>query len=176
MNRVARPGKRRLNELPIFLNFRVDYMCSHRYDLTTGVVISGDAMNFKRKSLGRVELEVLQFVVENHPIRVKDVAAHMAETSGQARTTILTVLERLRQKKYLKRQKIDGVNHYSPTVSKAEFIQELVGDFVDGVLQGSVSPFVAYLNKHSQLSSDECEQLKQLVAKLDLQSKESPNE
>lgn len=124
-------------------------------------------MEFKRKSLGRVELEVLQFVVGNHPIRVKDVAIHMAENSGQARTTILTVLERLRQKKYLKRRKIGGVNHYSPTVNKAEFVQELVGDFVDGVLQGSVSPFVAYLDKHSQLSDDECEQLKKLVSKLD---------
>jgi BlaI family penicillinase repressor len=132
-------------------------------------------MSFKRKPLGRVELEVLQFVVENHPIRVKDVAAHMAETSGQARTTILTVLERLREKKYLKRRKIGGVNHYTPTVNKTEFIQELVGEFVDGVLQGSVSPFVAYLDKHSQLSNDECEQLKKLVSKLDSKSKKSSN-
>jgi BlaI family penicillinase repressor len=133
-------------------------------------------MSFKRKPLGRVELEVLQFVVENHPIRVKDVAAHMAETSGQARTTILTVLERLREKKYLKRRKIGGVNHYTPTVNKAEFIQELVGDFVDGVLQGSVSPFVAYLDNHSQLSNGECEQLKKLVSKLDSKRKKSSDE
>ncbi len=133
-------------------------------------------MNFKRKPLGRVELEVLQFVVENHPIRVKDVAAHMSEVSGQARTTILTVLERLRQKKYLRRRKIDGLNHYSPTVSKTEFIQELVGDFVDEVLQGSVSPFVAYLDKHAQLSNDECEQLKKLVAKLDTQRSKSSDD
>ena len=131
-------------------------------------------MNFKRKPLGRVELEVLQFVVENNPIRVKDVAAHMAESSGQARTTILTVLERLRQKKYLKRRKIAGVNHYSPTINKTEFIQELVGDFVDEVLQGSVSPFVAYLDQHSQLSNDECEQLKKLVSKLDSTEKNRP--
>lgn len=133
-------------------------------------------MKFKRKSLGRVELEVLQFVVENHPIRVKDVASHMAETSGQARTTILTVLERLREKKYLKRRKIGGVNHYSPTINKTEFVQELVGDFVDGVLQGSVSPFVAYLDKHSNLSNDECEQLKKLVSKLDSKNKKSSDE
>lgn len=133
-------------------------------------------MNSKRKPLGRVELEVLQFVVENNPISVKAVAAHMAETSGQARTTILTVLERLRQKKYLKRRKIGGINHYVPTVNKSEFFQELVGDFVDGALQGSVSPFVAYLDKQSQLSSDECEQLKRLVSKLESKNKESSQE
>lgn len=130
-------------------------------------------MSPKRKPLGRVELEVLQFVVENNPISVKEVAAHMAETSGQARTTILTVLERLRAKKYLKRKKISGINHYLPTVNKSDFFQELVGDFVDGVLQGSVSPFVAYLDQHSGLTDDECEQLKKLVSKLDSNQKKS---
>ena len=144
--------------------------------MTTIVVDREKAMSQKRKPLGRVELEVLQFVVENHPIRVKDVAAHMAQTSGQARTTILTVLERLRQKKYLKRRKMGGVNHYSPTVSNTEFLQELVGDFVEGVLQGSVSPFVAYLDKNSKLSDEECEQLKQLVEKLDSNSENLSND
>lgn len=124
-------------------------------------------MTEKRKTLGRVELAVLQYVVEHQPVRVKDVADHMSKTSGQARTTILTVLERLRKKKYLKRRKIEGVNHYAPTVSKSEFLQELVSDFVDGVLQGSVSPFVAYLNKNPRLSDEECEELKSLISKLE---------
>jgi len=130
----------------------------------------------KRKSLGRVEREVLQFVVDNHPIRVKDVAAHMAQASGQARTTILTVLERLRNKKFLRRRKIDGVNHYLPTVDKQEFNEGLVGEFVDEVLMGSVSPFVAYLDKHSDLTDDECDQLKNLVEKLDSKRKKSNND
>lgn len=112
-------------------------------------------------------MEVLQYVVDNHPISVKDVAAHMAKVSGQARTTILTVLERLREKKYLKRKKVEGVNHYSPTMKKSEFMQGMVGEFIDDVMQGSVSPFVAYLDQHSNLSPDECDQLRKLVEKLD---------
>lgn len=128
-------------------------------------------MKRKRKPIGRVELEVLQYVVEHNPIRVKDVADYMAEASGQARTTVLTVLERLRTKKYLTRKKIGGVNHYAPTVNKSEFVQELIGDFVDGVLKGSVSPFVAYLNQNSDLTTEESRQLAELVAKLDQQDK-----
>lgn len=121
----------------------------------------------KRKNLGRVELAVLQFVVENHPVPVKSVAEFMFETSGQARTTVLTTLERLREKKYLKRRKIGSLNHYSPTVAKTVFLQELVGDFVDDVLQGSVSPFVAYLNDNASLTKQESETLKALIEKLD---------
>lgn len=100
----------------------------------------------------------------------------MAEVAGQARTTVLTVLERLREKKYLKRRKIKGVNHYSPTVEKSEFINGLVGDFVDEVMQGSVSPFVAYLDQRSQLSDEECDQLRELVAKIDRQEKMNQKE
>ncbi len=125
----------------------------------------------KQKTLGRVELAVLQYVVEHGPVPVKEVAEHMQKASGQARTTVLTVLERLREKKYLKRRKIKGLNHYTTTVSKPEFLQELVGDFVDGVLQGSVSPFVAYLNQNSQLTDEECEELKSLISKLELDKK-----
>lgn len=123
------------------------------------------------KPIGRVELEVLRYVTENQPIRVRDVAQHMAEVSGQARTTILTVLERLRAKGFLNRRKIKGVNHYTSRVSNSDVVQEVVSDFVDGVLQGSVSPFVAYLNQSSQLTDEEISELKQLVAKLDSQGK-----
>lgn len=128
-------------------------------------------VNPKPKALGRVEMEVLQYVTDHHPISVKDVATYMAQVSGQARTTILTVLERLREKKYLKRKKINGVNHYSPTMQKSDLIQGLVGDFVDEVMQGSVSPFVAYLDQRSELSEDECDQLRKLVANLDKREK-----
>lgn len=126
-------------------------------------------MGKKRKTLGRVELAVLQFVSEKQPVRVKDVAEFMAKASGQARTTILTVMERLREKKYLSRKKEEGVNHYSTTVPKSEYLQDLVGDFVDGVLQGSVSPFVAYLSDSAKLSDREREELKSLISKLDSQ-------
>ncbi len=126
-------------------------------------------MNSKKqkKPIGRVELEVLQYVSENHPIRVKDVADHMASVSGQARTTILTVLERLRKKGFLNRRKLDGVYHYAPRVPKSDVFQEVIGDFVDGVLQGSVSPFVAYLNQSTDLTEQEIRELKALVANLE---------
>src|SRR6188508_859073 len=96
--------------------------------------------------LGRLELEVLQYVADHQPASVRDVATHFAETSGQARTTLLTVMERLRTKGYLKRRKIGGANRYTPTMAKAELLSRMVGEFVEDVLGGSASPFVAYLS------------------------------
>src|SRR5215469_287212 len=98
-----------------------------------------------RDPLGHLELDVLRYIADHHPITVREVAAHFAETSGQARTTVLTVMERLRSKGYLARRRADGAHQYRPKISKAELLDGLVGDFVEGVLGGSISPFIAYL-------------------------------
>jgi len=116
--------------------------------------------------VGRAELAILRYVVDNHPITVREVANHMAKTTGQARTTVLTFMERLRKKGLLTRRKAQGVNHYSPRVSKHELMQSLVKDFVDGVLDGSVSPFFAYLTDNSELSDNELAELQRLIGKL----------
>jgi predicted transcriptional regulator len=95
------------------------------------------------------------------------VAEHAAETKGYARTTVLTVMERLRKKGYLSRRKVGGVFHYRPKLPKGELFEHLIGDFVDRVLGGSVSPFMAYLARSHDLSGDELARLKQLVRELD---------
>ena len=92
--------------------------------------------------LGRAELAILQHVIDNHPVSVREVVNHVSKTTGQARTTVLTLMERLREKGVLKRRKVKGVNRYSPRIAKAELMDALVGDFVEGVLGGSVSPFL----------------------------------
>jgi len=119
-----------------------------------------------RETLGRLELEVLQYVADHQPASVRDVATHFAETSGQARTTLLTVMERLRTKGYLRRRKIAGANRYTPTMAKAELLSRMVGEFVEDVLGGSASPFVAYLSRSSLLSDDEARKLEQLLQRI----------
>ena len=87
-------------------------------------------------------------------------------------TTLLTVMERLRAKGYLKRRKVDGRHHYWPTIAKAELLRGLVGDFVDDVLGGSVSPFVAYLARSKRLSDDEARRLAELVKRIESREQE----
>ena len=126
----------------------------------------------KQPKIGRAELEILQYVADHHPISVRDVAEHFAETKGTVRTTVLNVMERLRAKGHLKRKKIDRVFHYSPSVPKSLLLSDLVGDFVHSALGGSVSPFVAYLTDEAEISDAELKDLKRLVKELDRQRKE----
>jgi predicted transcriptional regulator len=117
--------------------------------------------------LGQAQLEILRYVVDHHPVRVCDVADHFAQTSGKARTTILTVLERLRVKRYLTRRKLKGAFHYSPRLEKTELMASVVRRFINESLGGSVSPFIAYLAQSSTLSDEEVARLRELVRDLE---------
>ena len=113
--------------------------------------------------LGEQELEVLRYVTDHAPVSVRDVASGWGEPRGLARTTILTVMERLRGKGRLTRTKKDGAFQYAPAVCKTELMQNLVQNFVQKTLGGSVSPFVAYLADSKDLSPAEVAELRKLV-------------
>jgi predicted transcriptional regulator len=125
-------------------------------------------------SLGEQELEVWRFIADHAPVSARDVAAQFAEQRGLARTTVLTVIERLRKKGYLARRRRAGVFHYTPRVPPTEVVQNLVRHFVEKTLAGSVSPVVAYLAKVDSISDDELAELQRVVEQLKAQREERP--
>ncbi|MBI4861778.1 MAG: BlaI/MecI/CopY family transcriptional regulator [Candidatus Riflebacteria bacterium] len=127
----------------------------------------------RQSTLGRAELEILKVVTDHHPVTVRDVADHVSRTKGGARTTVLTVMERLRQKGYLTRKKVEGTFRYSPRVPMPQLLRRLVRDFVEKVLGGSLAPFVAYMARDARVSGDELEELRRLVSELDDRRQES---
>jgi predicted transcriptional regulator len=124
-------------------------------------------MGPKAKTLGKAELELLQYIDERHPTTVREVAEHWEKKAGLARTTVLTMMDRLKEKGFLTRKKIDGVFHYSPKRSASSVLEGLVKDFVQGVLGGSLAPIAAYLNDATDLDPAEVAKLKKLVRELD---------
>ncbi|MFN0055529.1 MAG: BlaI/MecI/CopY family transcriptional regulator [Planctomycetales bacterium] len=113
--------------------------------------------------LGQVQLEILQYIADHQPIRVGEVAEHFARTAGKARTTVLTVMERLREKGYLTRKRREGAYQYSLRLRQSEVLAGVVRRFVEKTLGGSVSPFLAYLADANELSDSELSKLKDLV-------------
>lgn len=122
----------------------------------------------KPNNLGEQELLVLQFVTDNAPMTVREAAQRFGEPRGLARTTILTVMERLRKKGYLTRQTVPGGSFvYVPALPRTELMQNLVQDFVEKTLGGSLTPFVAYLADARNLSDAQIAELRQLVAAME---------
>lgn len=73
-----------------------------------------------RENITPAEREILQYVLENAPMTVRTAADHVGHTKELARTTALTVMEKLRQKGHLKREASAAGYLYSPGLPKAE--------------------------------------------------------
>jgi predicted transcriptional regulator len=155
---------------PEFWNIPIDYPDSQNVEIDYPSSQWSVGMAKHPESLGQVQLEVLQFIAEHHPIRVIDVAEHFA---SKARTTILTVMEKLREKGYLTRKKHDGAFHYSPRLATSDVMAGVVRRFVEKSLGGSMSPFIAYLADSSSLTDEELAKLKNLVRDLESRNKEN---
>ncbi len=104
----------------------------------------------RKPSLGEQELELLRFVTAHAPVSLAQVSEQFGATRGLARTTIHTVLERLRQKGHLTREKRDGIFHYLPCRPQGEVLTDLMTNFFQRTLGGSCKPFVTYLAERSQ--------------------------
>jgi predicted transcriptional regulator len=122
----------------------------------------------KTPSLGNQETELLKFIsARQEPLTVREITEQFGESLGLARTTILTMLERLRKKGFVNRTEIEGINHYASNSSKSDLLQDMVSHFVEKTLEGSLSPFMAYLTQKAELSDTELAEFKQLIANLE---------
>ena len=83
------------------------------------------------------------------------------------------MMERLRNKAYLKRRQVSGMYRYSTATAPKEAMRSAVGSFVEKTLSGSVSPFVAWMSERAQVSDSELSELEALVAQLQSKRKES---
>ncbi|MDY4284794.1 BlaI/MecI/CopY family transcriptional regulator [Xanthomonas sp. LF06-19] len=126
----------------------------------------------RRKSIGDQELALLQYIAEHGDASVGEVAAGFGEARGLARSTVLTMMERLRAKAYLRRRQVQGVYRYAATSGQDDVVRSAVGSFVEKTLQGSVSPFVAWMSQRAEVSDTELVELEALVAKLQSQRRE----
>lgn len=124
------------------------------------------------KTIGDQELALLQHIEEQRHASVGEVAVAFGEPRGLARSTVLTMMERLRAKGFLRRKQAGGMYRYSATAGQDDVVRGAVGQFVEKTLQGSVSPFVAWMSQRAEVSDTELAELEALVAKLQSQRKE----
>jgi predicted transcriptional regulator len=115
---------------------------------------------------GEQELALLTWLAEHPSITVGEVAEQYGAERDLARSTVLTMMERLRKKGHLSRRRVDGVFRYTTGAGPDEVLKNAVGSFVSRTLGGSVSPFVAYLSDRADLTPQQLTELEELVARL----------
>ena len=118
------------------------------------------------RTVGGAELRVLHWIEANAPCTVREAAEGLGAEMGVVRTTILQVMERLRAKGLLERERGLGGWRYRPAESVAGVRMGAVRRFVRDALGGSVSPMVQYLSE-TDLSPEDLAALRALVERLE---------
>jgi predicted transcriptional regulator len=118
-------------------------------------------------TLGEREMALVRHIADRGTVSVAEAVDEFGAERGLARSTVLTMMERLRRKGYLSRRMADGIYRYRARTSSANLLKEAVQRFVERSLDGSVSPFLAYLSEAPELSEQERQDLERIVARLD---------
>lgn len=132
----------------------------------------GDLMTMK---LGAHEAELLKWVAEREDgASVREAFDGFGVPHGMARTTVLTMLDRLFEKGAVSKAKSDGeVFRYRALESSGEILRRQVMGFVRDRLRGQWAPLVATFRDEQSLTETEREVLQNILDRLE---KETPPE
>lgn len=125
-----------------------------------------------RPGLSKAELEIARIVWQLKGASVRQVFEALPAGRDIDFTTVQTYLRRLEEKGYLN-VRLDGRNRvYTPKVKPQTVIRETVSEMVDLLFGGETMPLMKHLVEERQFSSNDIDQLRQLLDRLEGDSDE----
>jgi predicted transcriptional regulator len=111
-----------------------------------------------------LELEILKVLWDESPLPVRDVRNRL-ETAGRplAHSSVITVLNIMVRKGYLRRRKEGKAFLFSPKVEKQSMSGGIVGDVLTRLFDGSPSAMILNLLETADIDSDELQELRKLI-------------
>lgn len=116
------------------------------------------------KGLGELERTVMELLwAREAPASARDVSRALADDRDLAHTTVMTVLDRLAKKGFLRRERDGRAWLYRPVTSKEDYVAELMLGALD--LTGDRDAALAHFVR--SVSGDEAEVLREALAALE---------
>jgi predicted transcriptional regulator len=120
-------------------------------------------MRPRSRTLTGQELEIMKIVWRLQSATVRDVYEALREQRKIAYTTVMTMMNILEEKKYLKKQAKERAYVYQATRPRSDVIKAMVREFVDRVFNGSAEPLLVHLIKERRLSKKELEKIARTI-------------
>ena len=112
----------------------------------------------------RLELEILKVLWDEAPLPVRDVRARLDEQGRTlSHSSVITMLNIMVDKGYLKRTKQGKSFFFSPKVEQDSITGGIVEDLLDRVFDGSPAAMVLNLIETADLDADELAELRRLI-------------
>jgi BlaI family transcriptional regulator, penicillinase repressor len=111
-----------------------------------------------------LELQVLKILWERSPLPVREVRQGLADVGRElAHTSVITTLNTMVGKKYLKRSMEGNACLFAPRLSREEVSRAMLGDVVDRVFDGSAKSVVLSLFESADLKPEDLAELRRLI-------------
>ena len=103
------------------------------------------------KIFGSLESDVMRILWERREASVRDVHDALSRSRRIAYTTVMTVMQRLAEKKVLRRRSAGNAYVYRPSADRSRYVRNLLADFFSSLKhefgEAAVSSFLDELGK-----------------------------
>ncbi len=109
------------------------------------------------------QLEIMQPVWKLRAATVRDVYETLRRRQEIAYTTVMTMMNLLEQKGFLKKRLEGRAYIYEPTCTRGEVIRDVVADLVGKVFDGSAEALLVHLIEDRRLSKADLERITHMI-------------
>jgi len=113
--------------------------------------------------LSDLEWEIIKVIWEKEEATVKDVWQTAFPQQEKAYTTIQTYMDRMVEKKLLKKRKLGLVNLYSATIDQNTLKKRATENLARRVFNGSIGQLAAFLVSDYNLSAKDLNEIKKMI-------------
>jgi BlaI family transcriptional regulator, penicillinase repressor len=116
-----------------------------------------------RPALGAQELAIMKVVWRLKDASVRDVYETLRERRSVAYTTVMTMMNTLETKGYLKKHLDGRAFRYRPAVPEQRVVGAMVREFIERVFDGGSAALLAHLVSERSLTDEERRELRRLI-------------
>jgi predicted transcriptional regulator len=120
-------------------------------------------MKSGKQTLTGQELEIMKVIWRLGPVTVRQVYEALREQRQIAYTTVMTMMNILETKGFLKKNSGDKAFVYAPSKPEKQVLRAMVREFVDRVFNGAAEPLLLHLVEDEKLSAAEIDEIRKTI-------------
>jgi len=120
-------------------------------------------MKKAKSTLTGQELEIMKVIWKLGPVTVRQVYEDLLDRRKIAYTTVMTMMNILEQKGFLKKKHGEKAFVYAPSKPEGQVLRAMVREFVDRVFNGAAEPLLVHLVEDEQLTAKELDEIRRSI-------------
>jgi len=109
------------------------------------------------------ELEIMKVIWRLGPATVRQVYEDLLERRKIAYTTVMTMMNILENKGFLKKKQGEKAFVYASSKPQGQVLGAMVREFVDRVFNGAAEPLVVHLVEDEHLTTEELDEIRRTI-------------